>query len=134
MRRLFGCCVLFVIALTLGCESGPQLHEVRGTIKYDGKAVPGAQIQFAPDDRAGDPTSAVAAEDGTYVVRLQPGSYTIRILAQKSVPAPPGAKGPSGAPVTVVSVDVFPESYNTKSQLKRTVKGPEQMDFEYKPN
>jgi hypothetical protein len=133
MRRLVGCFVLFVFACA-GCgSSATQLHEVRGTIKFDGKVVPGSQVQFVPDGRPGDPTSPVAGEDGTYLVRVPAGAYTVRLLAQKSVPAPPDAKGPSGAPVTTMTVDVFPERFNTKSELQRTISGPAQLDFDLKP-
>jgi hypothetical protein len=134
MRRLVGCFVLFVFVSVAGCEpSAAQLHEVKGTITFDGKVVSGAQVQFVPDGRSGDPASAISGDDGTYLVRVPAGAYTVRILAQKSVPAPPGAKGPSGAPITTMTVDVIPERYNAKSELQRTITAPAQLDFDLKP-
>src|SRR5437764_1158459 len=80
-----------------GCgPSAPPVYEVRGQVTLNGVALPDAQIQFWHEVRGYDPPFARSASDGSYRVLARAGQYTVRILAQKTVPAPPGTSGASG--------------------------------------
>ena len=129
MQRLAA--ALCIAAVVMGCgPATPPKYRVEGKVTLDKAPVPNAQLIFEPDDRTQGASSAQTDDDGTYDVDLRADGYTVRILAQKSVPATAKMIGPSGAPVTTMSIDIIPPKYNAKSELRRTVEGPEEMHFE----
>ena len=118
---------LLLLALA-GCA--PPTFEVKGQVTLDGSAVPDAQIQFVPTDATLGPSFSRADKDGRYRIALLKGDYKVRILAQKSAPAPEGAVGRGGKPLEKVTVDALPSKYSTDSDLKTTVTGPAgEVDF-----
>ena len=63
-------------------------------------------------------------------MRLPPGDYTVRIAAQKWVPAPPGSPvGYNGRPMEKIPIDVVPKRYNAESPLRISVTKAELVDF-----
>ena len=124
---------LLALFLVLGCVAmgcGPTVVEIHGKVTLDGAAVPDAQIQFVSDDATLGPGFARAAADGSYRVLLRQGNYTVRILAQKKVPPPPGTIGLGGLPLKEITVDALPERYNAKSELRTTVSDAKELNFE----
>ena len=91
--------------------------------------MPDAQIQFISSDEKLGPSFVSGDQDGQYRMLLPRGDYTVRIAAQKWVPVPPGKVGYNGRPIEKVIVDVLPEKYNAKSELRVTVAGTAQLDF-----
>lgn len=134
MRTMFPCCRLVVVALILvlaaGC--GPTLYEAHGTVTLGGTPVPNAQLLFVPDTKELGSLPARTAADGSYSVMLPPGDYTVRILAQKKIPAPTPQAGGSGGMITELTVDIIPPKYNTESELRANISGPSQLDFPLK--
>jgi len=134
MQRVVTVFLFVMLCAIMGCgPSGPVFHEVHGRVKLGGKDVPGAQVQFATDQKGIDAVTAICGEDGTYKLMVPAGEHTVRILAQKSVPAPKGLTGPYGVQIDKVTVDIIPPRYNTKSELRVTVQGPMQNDFDLQP-
>jgi len=116
-----------LLAGVLGC--GPVFYEIHGKVTLDGTAVPDAQVQFISSDETQGPAFARADQAGRYRVLLRTGDYTVRILAQKSVPPPPGTPGPNGKPLEAWTIDVIPRKYNAESELRATVTGKGEVDF-----
>jgi len=127
MKRM-GPWFLLLCCGAAGCA--PSTVEIYGRVTLDGAGVPDAQIQFVPGDTAVGPAFARATEEGTYRVLLLPGNYTVRILAQKTVPAPPDMIGARGKPLTEVTVDAIPEKYNANSDLRATVLDAKELNFD----
>jgi hypothetical protein len=121
------CYLLWLVVAMSGCS--PATHEIHGQVTLDGAVVPDAQIQFISSDEKLGPSFVRGDQDGHYRIRLSSGEYTVRITAQKWVPAPPGTVGYNGRPIEKVIVDVLPEKYNANSELHATVPGTAQLDF-----
>jgi hypothetical protein len=113
-----------------GCSSATPSYHVEGKVTLDKAPVPNAQLVFQPDDRSQGAVAAQTDDDGAYDVDLPSGSYLVRILAQKSVPANMKVVGPTGVPLKTMTVDVIPAKYNANSDLRRSVSGPTEMNFE----
>ena len=126
MQRATSILLLFSAALT-GCSA--PTYEIHGQVTLDGVAVPDAQIHFVSTDEKLGPAFARADQDGKYRVVLLKGDYTVRILAQKMIPAPPGEVGYNGRPAGKITVDVLPKKYGAESDLRTTVTGPAEVDF-----
>jgi hypothetical protein len=121
------CYLLWLVVAMSGCSS--DISEIHGQVTLDGAVVPDAQIQFISSDEKLGPSFVKGDQEGQYRIRLPRGDYTVRITAQKWVPAPPGTVGYNGRPVEEVIVDVLPEKYNTNSELRATVTGSTPLDF-----
>jgi hypothetical protein len=119
--------LLWLVAAMSGCS--PATYEIHGQVTLESAVVPDAQIQFISADEQVGPSFVRGDQDGQYRIRLRSGDYTVRIEAQKWVPAPPGTLGYNGRPIEKVIVDVLPEKYNANSELRATVTGPAQLDF-----
>ncbi|MCE9563044.1 MAG: carboxypeptidase-like regulatory domain-containing protein [Planctomycetes bacterium] len=133
--RLSASAFLFTMVFAIvGCgPSEPVKHEVHGRVKLSGQDVPGAQVQFATDKAGVDAVTAICGEDGTYKLMVPAGENTVRILAQKLVPAKKGLTGPYGVQIDKVTEDIIPPKYNVKSELRVTVQGPMEKNFDLLP-
>ena len=130
-RLVFALCVgsLFVA----GCGGGdtgkgklPPLGKVTGTIKLDGKPLENAQVEFVPvndnvsigmTDSSGSYTLDYNASNKGAVV----GEHTVRVTTKLG-----GAIGKD-------TTEKVPAQYNTRSELKASVKaGDNKFDFDLK--
>lgn len=71
MPRLLPLLLLLLLALT-GCgPTDSRLCEVEGTLRFNGKPMPGVQISFEPDDKS-KKTTAMAMTDasGKFVMQI----------------------------------------------------------------
>jgi hypothetical protein len=120
-RPHWGAAVIAATLVLAACAaSGPELAGVRGTVKMDGKPVPGAQLTFEPEG-PGRAASGLANEQGEYVMEYTPESEGALV-------------GPVLVRISTLTTDhpeTIPPQYNTKSELKRTVEaGKNVFDFE----
>lgn len=122
--------LLSLVCGMAGCS--PATYELHGKVTLDKTPIADAQIQFVPSDPALGPLFTRGSQDGTYRITLPRGDYTIRILAQKSVPPPPGTIGPGGQPLKAITVDVVPQKYNVKSELRTAVTEAAELNLELK--
>lgn len=110
-------------ALTLtGCDSGPELGEVQGTVRLDGKPVAGVMLEFKPEEG-----------ETSYGTTNQQGEYKLRFDRQRD-----------GAVVGKHKVKITPDDdtrvriparYNEETTLVETVEpGKNQIDFDLKVN
>jgi hypothetical protein len=139
VRRTLAVCSVFLAAVALAGCSDPYAgrQEITGAVTLAGQPLKAGTITFFPLDGQGTQSGSGIA-DGTYKVPrqtgLKPGKYRIEITAgdgKTSVTNPEEAGGPGGSR-NIVSVDMVPEDWNTKSKREITVTsaGPNKFDFE----
>jgi hypothetical protein len=120
---------LLILLGTGACSPTRPAYKVQGVVTLDGSVVPGAQLQFTPEDQTQGAGFARSDENGAYQTSLPAGDYTVRILAQKRMPAPPRPPGPGRRPIQNISVDIIPPRYNTKTELRLSITGPTEQNF-----
>jgi hypothetical protein len=123
--RWFGCLVVSgLIVAAGGCDTGPRLSPVTGTVTLDGAPVPEGDILFTPADPNLSP-EAGKIKDGKYEIKSREGKMKVQINASKIVPG--AAKGAMGEDV---ATEYIPSKYNTQTTLSADVKaGPNTFDF-----
>jgi hypothetical protein len=121
---------LFLLLIATGAGCAPPTYDIHGKVTLDGVAVPDAQITFVPADEKLGASFIRGDKDGHYRILLRKGDYTVRIAAQKSIPAPAGTVAYNGRPVEKTIVDVLPIKYGAESQLRTTVNGAAPVNFE----
>lgn len=125
--------LLVVIAVTVGCGRGDGRLAVSGDVTLKGKPLEDGIIEFSSEAiRTGAPILKgkyeIPADQG-----LSPGEYKVSITAgdgRTPVESPDGIPGPTGA--NIVSKDLVPPEYNSKSKIKATVttSGPNKFDYQ----
>ena len=111
----------FGFALTLmmfavGCDSGPQMGTVTGTITLDGAPAPSLEVSFNPVT-AGTGTTALAYTDasGNYKLTYPGGKTGAPVGEYKVSISPAETDGEAKAPASI------PACYNTETTLTFTV-------------
>jgi len=125
MSRLTRCLFLAVwcgVAFVLGCGGGSGKSEVHGTVQIDDQPVQEGELTFRPKEQGKVPEGA-RIKNGTYSVRIAPGSYTVEVHATKKVPLEPGEDTASGEKEKVVSI--VPRKYE-KQPVKVDIAGNEE--------
>jgi hypothetical protein len=106
----------------LGC--GPSLppgFQVKGTVKYDGAAVPDGVINFDNTEKSKRGYSSLI-KDGGYTLNMLAGKYTVRVEARKMAPYPAGTVGASGEKEG--PLQYIPPKFNEQSTLTTDISGP----------
>lgn len=125
--------LLFVLLLGLGCEGGSGRLPVSGDVTLKGKPLEEGIIEFSSDTIL---TGAPILK-GKYEIPedqgLAPGEYKVSITAgdgRTPIESPDGIPGPTGA--NIVSKDLVPPEYNSKSKIKANVTeaGPNVFDYQ----
>ena len=140
MRRaaLSSCALALVLAAGCGDNHGGRV-EVTGSVKLKGQPLKSGIVIFEPLGSQG--TSATAnVTGGTYLIPqssgLKPGKYLIRITAgDGTTPAnldPNEPPGPGGKGSNIVSKELVPAEWNTKSKKEKEVtsESPNTIDFD----
>ena len=111
-----------------GCDSGPELVTVTGTVKMDGQPLPNATVEFEPKD--GSPSYGTTGSDGSYELRFtrdrkgaMPGKHTVRIRTKGVVVDAEGNEQKVR--------EQLPAKYHDDSELVRdVVSGENVLDFD----
>jgi hypothetical protein len=129
---------LFAVIVTcaVGCSDPYAGRQgVSGKVTLAGQPLKAGSITFFPMENQGTQSGA-GIENGAYTVPrqsgLKPGKYRIEITAGDGrTPSNEEAGNPGGS-TNIVSVDLVPEDWNTKSKKEVEVKatGPNTFDFE----
>lgn len=119
LASILGVVVLFVAIA--GCKPSDGLQPVEGTVTLDGQPLESGSINIGP--MVGQPGTAVGGKivNGMYQVRASKGEMAVTIRAQKSVPIENPTEDEIAHNVTERVVELIPERYNQRSELKITV-------------
>ncbi len=118
---------LFVV----GCQHGPEIAPVSGSVTLDGRPLDSAEVSFEP--REGRASHALTDKDGHYQLRYTRdtmgalvGSHIVRIKSLTEL------MGPNGQ--SIVRPQIVPARYNTRSELHEEVKSGQQnaINFDLK--
>jgi hypothetical protein len=137
-RSFIPCVMVFLAAVPLAGCSDPYAgrQEITGAVTLAGQPLKAGTITFFPLEGQGT-QSGSGIDNGTYKVPrqngLKPGKYRIEITAgDGKTPANNEEAGGPGGSTNIVSVDLVPEDWNTKSKREVTVKpdGSNKIDFD----
>jgi hypothetical protein len=127
--------VFALAAASAGCSDPyPGLNEVSGTVTLQGQPLKSGTISFVPLDNQGS-QSGTTIENGAYLIPrkagLKAGKYLVQITSgDGQTPANEETAGAPGGSTNIVSVDLIPEDWNTKSKQQVEVKaGANKHDF-----
>lgn len=120
---------LVVLSLLAGCQRGPQLGKVTGTVTANGEPVPFAYVVFNPVQPPRSYGSAYADAKGQYELKFsgsrngaQIGRHKVSIVAANGDELPADAKSSSKIKI--------PSKYNAETELEAEVKpGHNVIDF-----
>jgi hypothetical protein len=122
-----GCGWVLLISL-IGCQRGPQLAPVSGTVKLDGKPLGLAEVTFQPEDHR-RASHGIADANGHYVLRYNReemgalvGPHSVQIRSATEVSLPNGK--------FELRPQLVPPRYNSQTELHREVK-PGQNEFDF---
>lgn len=113
--------------LTLGCNRGPAVGTLKGSITIDGQPVDGGIVRFVPVNGESQPADS-RVDAGTYSVTMPVGEKKIEVFWAKSLT---GAKAVDTASQgSEQIVQMIPAKYNTQTTLTHTIeKGEHVQDF-----
>lgn len=103
MRRLSLCLGLMVVmvGLLIGCQTGPRIYHVKGTVQYKNQPVPAGVVYFDPDSTQQNdgPQGYAFIKDGVFDTAAKGGrgvvggAYVVRI---EGFDGKPGEELPMG--------------------------------------
>ena len=113
-----------------GCDSGPKLYPVSGTVQYKGENVKFGTINFRAEDGS---SGAAQVVDGKYTIPaeggLTAGEYKVAInYPDPKIPVPTGNEPPGQV---LPSREMLPKKYNDDTELAATVKAEENKDMSF---
>jgi hypothetical protein len=137
--------VTLLVVLSGGCNRGPALASVEGTVRMKGQPLANVQVEFWPESN-GARSTGLTDKDGRYQLTYdgkQAGAavgphrvllYDLQVYGEN--PLPRGGKRNKDADVTPVRASRFPALYadSVKTPLKKEVgASPNVIDLEVTP-
>ncbi len=123
--------VVLLVLCCCGCDSGPEIATVEGTVTMDGKPLSGASVLFI--NTTGRPAGATTDANGHYVLTFtkgrqgaMPGPNKIRISTIRDA-----GVDETGKPIPAMK-ETVPMRYNAKTELEFDVKAGEQNVADFK--
>jgi hypothetical protein len=123
--------LVLVLALALtGCDRGPKLYPVSGTVSFKGQDIKFGTISFRA---ANGDSGAAQIVDGKYSIPaeagLVAGDYKVAIsFPDPKIPIPTGAEPPGAV---LPSREMLPKKYNDESELTAQVKAAGSNDISF---
>lgn len=131
-RQLAACPLALGLALLAGCSSGgPETGTVNGEVTVDRQPLKKGMIRFVPPDGK-TPSVDAAITDGKFTAQQVPvGEMRVQISSPKIIGKKKLYDTPDSPTVEQAGEETLPARYNTKSDLKFTVKrGTQDTKFE----
>jgi len=128
--RKFTLATLGLAAIAAGCQRGPDLGTVTGTVRINGQPLPYAYVRFQPFNPPGTYGSAYTDKDGNYELQFSK-SYNGAPVGQHRITIRPavGEELPEDGRNTAALQ--LPERYTSGAELVREVKpGHNVHDFD----
>jgi hypothetical protein len=114
-----------MVFVAVGCNFGPPVCEVTGTVECGGKPVEQGEIIFVAADGATTPVASTV-QNGSYALKVVAGKKKVRIAASRKVPG----KGAMGEDFVYQSY--IPARYNDQTILEADVVPGSRNHFEFK--
>jgi hypothetical protein len=118
LRRTGACVALFFsLVVLVGCDSGPPMGDVSGTVSIDGQVpAEGSSITFFPNGGK-SPSAGALIKEGKYSARVAVGPARVEIRIPKPASkAKQVDRGPSSAGSGLIEY-ALPVEYHEKSKL-----------------
>lgn len=130
-RRCAAAAVMLACLAGCGGSDGPELAEVYGYVKLDGQPLPGATVEFQPEQ--GSPSLGETDEEGYYTLKYtfdtdgaMVGRHTVKITTYRESVA-----DAQGNEKTIP--EKVPNVYNVNTTLSEEVaSGSQEIDFDLK--
>lgn len=127
MMRAIGCLLVVACLATLGCNRGPKLGKVTGTITWKGKPLEQATVTFTPDN--GRSAFARTESDGSFTLKFSDGREGA-VLGENVVTIETARfdLDEEGNPIEIP--EILPDKYHLESQMVEVVEpGNQVIDF-----
>ena len=117
--------VFLAVSCLVGCQRGPVLHLVSGTVTVDGQPLAEGFLYFVTV-ATGD-IEPVTIKDGKFQGVAKPGDRRVEISALKTIKV-------DGGMGSEIKENILPKCYHSESILTAqvTAKGPNQFSFDLK--
>jgi len=119
VKRVTAVCALFVLTCVAGCGDGKGM--VTGTVTLDARPIRNGMITFVSIDDGPLIREGAVITDSAFKTRVPPGKYRVELSAQE----PKGSRKQTGfdgkEEVIVIQEEIFPEHYNTHSELTEVI-------------
>jgi predicted small secreted protein len=116
---------LLLALLLAGCNRGPAVGTVKGTVTLNGQPVDGGLIRLVPADGNSQPADCVI-KGGNYSITMPVGEKKVEIYWTKGG----SAKVDTASQGTEQVTQMVPAKYNTETTLTYTLdKGTHTQDF-----
>ena len=127
-RELVKLLLLLTFFFVVGCEKGPQLGTVTGTVTYEGKPLNQATVYFTHE--SGRAAYARTDESGHYELQFSDGRSGA-LLGNNAVSIETFRIGADDTGKMVEFPEILPEKYNKASEMTRSIEAGDQViDFE----
>lgn len=118
---------VFAMLLPAGCQKGPPLGEVSGTITFDGQPIEKATITFTHVD--GKAAFARTDANGFYELTFSDGRNGA-LLGNNAIAIETGRTGTDAEGNIVEYPETLPPKYHANSDIEREIKaGNQVLDF-----
>jgi hypothetical protein len=118
--------VIAAAILAVGCDAGPNLRGVSGSVTLDGAPVADGSIEFTPVEGTKGQIAGAAIKEGRYAVPehhgvLIGGTYKVAIVSmRKTGRAVEGFTDGAGRPLPEFE-NYIPAKYNDETELEITI-------------
>ena len=116
------------LGIIAGCNRGPQLGEIEGTVRLDGEAVEAASLIFQPD--TGAPSTGTTDAEGHFEIMFEKGRPGA-VIGRHKVTIQTYRFGLSEDRTPQITPERIPPKYNRQTELVREVTaGRQTFDFD----
>lgn len=112
--------LLLILGMTVGCDDGPAVAPVTGTVTHDGQPIVGAMVEFQPD--AGAPSYGYTDENGVYEIQYQVNKMGALLGHHYVSVTTAGEKTDPKTDTTINVPETVPRKYNDPTELEFEVK------------
>lgn len=121
-HRFRGCVLLLSLALpsAAGCSGSDTEGKINGTVTLDGTPLKEGTVRFVPVDGKSQ-TASAPIKDGKFSAKVPLGEMRVELSAPLVTGKHKVYDDPNSPTVEDVA-ELLPDRYNTKSELKITVK------------
>lgn len=116
---------VLVLAFCVGCEDGPAVAPVTGTVTQDGEVLSGAMVEFQPDK--GAPSYGYTDADGKYEIQYQTDRMGALLGHHYVSVTTAGEKTDEATDTTVNVPELVPAEYNEETTLEFMVENADNV-------